>query len=681
MTDIHFDFETASELDLTEVGVLEYAEHPSTRIICMAWSDGDGDVHLWWPGDPAPYFVENLCDFEFVAHHARFELHIWNNCAPVGWGQLTASQMRCTMAACAYRGLPLSLEEASAVLDLDEQKSKIGALLMPWLSSPRKREMGRATRRTLATKIGIEDWEALSIDEFECALLTAYGEYCCQDVRAEMALDEVVGRLPDDEQRLWVLDDEINTRGITVDRPLVRAALDACAVEAQRLNDRIAIVTGGAVKKTTEVGKLKTWAGSRLGGAPLTSLAKEDMKELLSDERLPDDVREAVELRRDAGRTSNAKLIRMWDCSASTGRARDQAQYHGATTGRWAGRLIQLQNMPRPSMEVDPEIFACAETPTELADLLIAIYGTVPGAVADVLRHFVKAEDGKVLACADFSAIEGVVVAALAGEERKLQAFRDVQAGKADDIYCVTASGIYGYACRKKTHPLERQVGKIAELASGFGGSVGAWKRFGADRLGWDDEAIKAKVEAWRDDHPMIAGIRDPETGYRKGGLWKGLEYAAKRAVEHYGQTFTYRDISFCCEGPWLVMRLPSGRRLHYFRPRLVEGDYGPQLEYEAYRQVDTRKVWTTVRSYGGLLTENAVQAAARDLLVHAMWNCRKKGLPIVLHVHDEIVVEVNEADGEDSARLLTACMEDLPSWASGWPVKAEAWTGLRYRK
>lgn len=686
MIKVHLDFETASDLDLSEVGASAYAEHPSTRLLSAAYAVED-EVYGWterYEDRPTELLAMAANpNTLFHAHNAAFERIIWRRFFPDH--PLPIPRWRCSMAACAYRALPLALDEAADALGLEQRKDPRGKTLKTMMCGPvEKVRAGAKTIENLNAEFGLSLSAGTPVDEIRKQLLPFLLQYNKQDVRTEQDLEAAIGGLPPSEQRLWELDQEINDRGVRIDRELVEAGIKICAAHSRRVNATLATLTEGRVTAATQVARLKDWAEKQAPGLRLDSLAKDIVPALIArwGDGLPPAVIQALNCRLDAGKTSTGKLVRMLDCSSVDGRARDQAQYHGASTGRWAGRLIQLQNLPRPTERefgLDPDIIRTGDL-----ELVEAFYDAGTQAVSDAIRNMIIADEGNTLLCGDFSAIEAVVLAGVARDERKLQVFRDVQAGLIDDVYCATASGIYGRPISKKKDKLERSVGKIAELASGYQGGVGAWHRFGADRLGWTDEAIKEKVEAWRDLHPLVAGEKDPDTGFRRGGLWRGLQRAAILAVRTSGRAFSYNDITYQVEEvggrAWLSCQLLSGRKLWYFQPRLDQGEFGPKLSYMAMRQLDAgQRVWCRVDTYGGKLTENVVQAVARDLLVYAMWRVNSAGLPIILTVHDEILAEVPM--GAADVPAFEKLMESKPSYAADWPIKVEAWSGKYYRK
>lgn len=652
-TVVTIDFETRSRRELRKAGAYAYARDPSTEVICLAYKIGARDPRLWAPDDDPPDdLIEAVNDGAIVeAHNVQFEWEIWHRvCVPrYGWPMLSRDKARCTQAACAYRGIPLKLEKAAKALGLKHQKDMGGNRLLGQAGVSKPKKNGSYT------------------DDF--STLQRVYDYCVDDVLAEEELSGRVGWLTPDEEATWRLDQIINARGVRIDLEAVAAAQTIAGQVSKRLTAELREITGGQVETSDQRDRILRWIETQDYALP--DLTADTLDLYLSPKNRqppPAPVRRVLEIRRTLAKASTKKLAAMQACVCDDGRARGLLQYHGATTGRWAGRLVQPQNFPRPSFEdVDPETIV-GDIMLRDAELLDMVYGDAMVALADGLRPMFIAGEGRDLVSADFSAVESIVTAAVAGEESKLDVFR-----RGDDPYCTTASLIFGYpVLSKKTHPAERQVGKTGELAFGFQGGVGAWRQF--DNQDRSDEEIEGYRDAWRHAHPNIVA------------LWRGLNDAAVAAV-YKKQPHSYRGVEYRLEedGEWLSCRLLSGRKLWYYGPEVGlhempwdDDDGEPAkrlgLSYWAWRQGQ----WRKQRAYGGLLTENVVQATARDLMVPAMRKAEAEGYPVILTVHDELVTE--PAEGRDH-KVLEEIMRDIPSWARGWPVKAEGWTGKRYRK
>ena len=653
LTTVRLDFETRSRADLKKVGAYRYAEDPSTEVLSLAYSIDGRPPAPWRPGLDLPDDLVQAVHFratEFHAHNSMFERAIWAAIMvpQYDWPPVLAEQWRCSMAVCGYRALPLGLDGAGAALDLEIQKDPKGKALIDKLCSPNK-------------KTGLF-WD-------DPGLLKDLYAYNGRDVLSEECLEEAITQLPPNELAVFHLDQKINRRGMLLDLDLARAAIDVAAQVEKKYKGRLSALTNGAVTTHGQRDRILDWLASR-GVSGVDTLDVDAVAAALRNKNLPEDAREVLTIRQVLSKSSVKKYQKMLDCVCSDGRVRGMFQYHGADTGRWAGRLIQFQNLPRPKDEkIDPEDRVTVIKSRD-AEWVEVVLGDPMIALADALRNVIVAAPGKKLVVADYSAIEAVVTAGIAGEESKLDVFR-----RGEDPYCWFASKVLGYTITKKTHPKERQeIGKPGELAFGYQGGVQAWRNFD-DSDAWSDEDIEGFRDAWRAAHPNIKA------------LWGGLEEACVRAVLDAPAPFEYRGIEYCVKtGPkghkWLTCRLPSGRLLWYFDPGIVhkampwnEKDVRAQVSYWATKEGQ----WKQVHTYGGKLTENVVQAASRDILVHGMFAAEKAGFPIIFHAHDEIVAEVPE-DGPDH-QLLEAAMGGLPAWAASWPIRAVGWQGLRYKK
>ena len=492
-------------------------------------------------------------------------------------------------------------------------------------------------------------------------------DYCKQDVEVERALRKRMMELSDDEQALWTLDYKINQRGIQIDLKAVDAAIKLVEAEKARLNRDILKCTGGVVGSCTEVQLLIKWIRSQ--GVEVAGLAKADVLDSLSGE-LPAQVRAALELRKEAAKSSTAKLLAMRERASSDGRVRGTAQYHGASTGRWAHRGIQPGNLPRPRNGIKPKHISEMIGMLGNRDLLDMSYGPVMAALADCIRGMLIPAPGNDFVAADFSAIEARVLAWLAGEEKVLDIFRTH--GK---IYEHAAAGIY-HKPMDEVNKDERQIGKVAVLALGYGGGVGAFQSM-ARVYGVkveDGEADGIKV-AWREAHKKIVRY------------WYDLEGAAVNAVE-LGVVCKAgpagRQVAFVKKGSFLWCRLPSGRVLCYPYPVVKDtktpwGDMKSALHFMSVN--GTTNKWEETSTYGGSLAENVTQAVARDLLAHGMMSLEHQGYPIVMHVHDEVVVEIPTSSDDTTLKRIESLMSETPSWAAGLPVTAEGWRARRFQK
>ena len=645
------DFETYSACDLKTAGLDNYARHESTGIHCFSWGDDPLDLQTWHEGEPFPEELREHLDSGGVitAWNAPFELYLWNLCAvrKYGWPKLPVGQVQCSMAMAYAMSLPGALEKAAAALGVAEQKDMKGARVMMQLAQP---------------KADGSFWTKAEAPEKFKQLY----EYNRQDVRTELAARERLMELSDYEKRIWQLDFEVNARGIQIDLAAVNAAIKLVESEKARLNAEMLKATGGVVGSCTEVQLLVKWIRSQ--GVDLKGVAKADVLDALQIDGLPGAVRSALLLRREAAKSSTAKLIAMRDAASADGRVRGILQYHGANTGRWAGRRIQVQNFPRGSLK-PAEVEDCIAH-FGSRDYLDMMYAPPLDVISSCLRGMIVAKPGHYLVAADFNAIEARVLAWLAGEEKVLDIFRTH--GK---IYEHAAAGIYGKPM-EDIGKTERQIGKVAVLALGYGGGVGAFQSMArVYNVKVEDKEADNIKKAWREAHRNIVAY------------WHDLESAAINAVQlgcvckaGAGE----RVVSFIKRGSFLWARLPSGRVLCYPYPtvRDVEVPWGgtkPALFYMSVNGVTNK--WEETNTYGGSLAENVTQAVARDLLADALVRLEDNGFPVVMHVHDEVVVEVPQDAPADTVQRVEELISKLPAWAAGLPVSAEGWRGKRYRK
>lgn len=718
---LHCDFETRSTVDLKKAGLDNYARHPTTDVWCMAYAFGDGSVGIWHPRTEC--FAHSPLEHvrkggTVAAHNAQFELAIWNHVMVprYGWPVLRAEQCRDTMVMAYAMSLPGALENAAAAVGIKQQKDMAGNRLMLQMCRPREVKPDDWTGRKCSVCEGVGEkfdpvWD---VDKACRACAGTGGEYgpiivwwdepdklerlyayCKNDVEVERALDKRLMQLSDSEHRLWVLDQKINNRGVYIDQKAVRAAIAIAENEQRRLNAKMREVTSGFVSKATELPRLKKWMVTQgIVDAETDGLAKADVLEYLEDPATPAAVCEALKVRQEAGKTSTSKLQPMLDvASTHDGTLKYMFQFNAAGTGRWGGRKVQLHNLVRPKLkahEVEDAIQKiCALPPEKAAQYLSVFHGPPMDVLSWCLRGMLHAAPGKDLLVADYSNIEGRALAWLAGEEWKLEAFRVNDEGRGPDLYLVAAGRIYGKPPTAYTKDSEeRQHGKVAELACGYGGGVGAFQTMAKTYLVKiaDDLADDIKKK-WRVAHP------------RTVQYWADLETAAMDAVLH-GGTRTVgpkgREVSYRKAGSFLWCKLPGGRVLCYPYPKIMPvlapwGDWKDSLTYMCVVDEQQRKKgkiiedpaahgdWQRVSTYGGKLSENVTQAVCRDLLAAGMWNVENAGYPVVLHVHDEIGSEVPKGFGDlkEFERLCST----MPAWAQGLPVVAKGWRGERYRK
>lgn len=650
-------------VDLPKAGIHNYATHPTTDAWCMAFAFGDEPVDIMSTGLLKRGVRKHVeAGGLVVAHNAQFEFMIWNHIMVprYGWPPLKLSQMRCTMAAAYSMSLPGALNNLAIALGLQERKDAEGYRIMLQMSRPRSEDP-------------LVWWEDLEKRERLFA-------YCCQDVEVERAAHKLLVTLSDSEQKLWELDQQINMRGIHFDRVAVEAAKTMADSEQKRLNAEMQTLTNNYVGTCNSTAALCEWV--QLHGVKVDGVAKADVLESLAGD-LPAPVRSALLLRQEAAKSSVAKLRTILTAASADDRIRFMLQYHGAATGRWAGRRVQLHNLPRPTLE-QRDIESCIELiKAGKRDDIEMFYGRPLDVIASCLRGMLDAAPGKVLMAADFSNIEGRVLAWLAGEEWKLDAFRAYDAGNGPDIYNLAYARSFNVPAESVTKD-ERQVGKVQELALGYQGWVGAFQTMAANynvKIG--DERAAEIAAAWRTAHPATRRY------------WTELEGAAIAAVRNPGTPqptgLMGRQSTFLRVDEFLWLKLPSGRCLCYPYPEVVlktrtfTKDDGSEytktsdaLQYVGQDSVTNK--WGPVDTYGGSLAENITQAVSRDILAEALVRTDAGGGQIVLHVHDEIVVEMDERK-PDLLKHFETLVAASPAWATGLPISAEGWRGKRYRK
>ena len=635
----------------------------------MAWSLGEHDPHLWHPSYPASVQVREhvVTGGQVYAHNAPFELEIWNNIMVprYGWPELKPEQTFCTMAMAYAMGLPGALEDAALALGLQILKDTEGRSLMLRMARPRQVINGKA--------IWWDDAEKL-------ARLYAY---CQQDVRVERELHKRLIPLSDHERKVWLLDYHINQRGAQIDVPSAKAAVDLALKMKVSYDDQMAQATKGEATTCTALGPIKAWLAARGLPEALEGLDKAAVAAALDRTDLSPEVKNVLTLRQEAGKASTAKFDAMVKRSGADGRLRQTLQYHGAATGRWAGRGVQVHNLPRDVPDANTVERVLALVRDGRADVIDAIYGPPMSMLSQCLRSFFIAKPGHVMIAGDFANVEGRGVAWLSGENWKLQAFRAADAGTGPGLYELAYAKSFGVdAATVKNPSVERQIGKVQELLLGFGGSVGAIRR-GGGRLVADkkDAELRSWVDGWRAAHPATVKT------------WRELETAALNAVRNPGEVYTAgypgRQVKYKVAGSFLWCLLPSGRALCYPYAKILQGDYGPQLTYMKVPGAagsekivhDSRNAsnWARVKTYGGSLMENCIQALCRDLLVDRMLTLDAMGAQIVLHVHDEVVLEVSLDKAVSARAEMERVLRQVPEWAAGFPLYAKCDVMGRY--
>lgn len=656
---------------LAAVGGAVYAEHPSTEVICLAYDLKDNaGVRLWTPGAGAPEdLFDHIKHSPIAAWNSSFEFFIWHYVCvgKMGWPELPYTQLRCSMAKARGWALPGSLEKAAEVLNASDQKDKKGKTLLNQISIPKS-----ASKKDPRLRRTVFDDPIKFIETYA---------YCKQDVRAETAVAVQTPDLSPYEQKVWELDQKINITGIAVDREALENCISIIDQAHEKYTTELRQVTNHAVNSVSETAKIKAWL--EIQGIQTSSVDEEHVAKLLKRSDLPAACRRVLEIRQLIGAASVKKLFTLKRHLNSDNRVRDMFSYCGAgRTGRWAAHGTQPHNLPNsgPLDKWDVEAVEIALTAIASRNLAHVehLYGDATAVVSGCLRGLFCAAPGYDLISSDYSAIEAVILAFLSGEQWRMDVFNTHGL-----IYEASASKITGIPFEEfvkhkketgKHHPMRHQIGKFAELASGYGGGLGAWKQFGADKF-LNDNEIKRNVYVWRDASPAVVAF------------WKGLESAAMAAIKSPGNWYQYRDIWYAVHNDVLYCRLLSGRLLSYHQPRIIPlmKPWGKEVNSITYMGWNSNHLkgpigWIRMDTYGGKLTENVIQATARDILTNGLFGLDQGGYNTVLHVHDETAGEVPKGYGsiEEYERIMSI----MPVWAADWPIKATGgWRGKRYGK
>lgn len=653
---LFIDVETYSSVDIKESGAYKYIESPDFEILIIGYALDDGPVKIvdLAQGEEMPEeFEEALLDPDCVkvAHNAVFE-RLSFKC--IGYN-VPAEQWYCTSVKAAYCGLPLSLDAVSKQLDLTDKKLDTGKALIKYFSCPCKPTRINGMRTRNYPEHAPEKWEM-------------YKEYNKYDVLAER---EIFHRLepytiPKIEREMYVLDQNINDRGILVDMELAQSAIAVDNEYTTLLTNRAKELTG--LQNPNSPAQIRKWIENITGHAVL-SLSKESMPDLLEELKDYPEVIELLSIRKKLSKTSIKKYYAMLNCAMKDNRCRGLFQFYGANrTGRWAGRLLQLQNLSKNHI-------SHIETPRELIrardwETVEMLYDDVADILSQLVRTALIAPKGKTFAVADFSAIEARVISWLANEKWRMDVFRGD--GK---IYEATGSKMFNVPISAITKgSVLRDKSKISELALGYEGSLGALKQMGGERMGLSDTEMMSLVRKWRSANPAIVD------------MWKEIDEASKEAVRYQRPvSCTCRNIIFDCNGEFMTIQLPSGRKLFYYGPKFKDKKIGRStmptrvLCYQGV--VQETKQWGEIDTYGGKLTENIVQAIARDLLGDAMLRMQDEGYEIVASVHDEVIVEVPEINAKDHYNRLVEIMSTPPQWAEDLPLNADGGVMMFYQK
>lgn len=645
--DIFIDIETFSSVDIKSSGAYKYIESPDFEILLIGYAFNEGDARVvdLAQGESIPEELDMALRDPSVRKHAHNAVFERLSFKRIGY-DIPAAQWYCTSVKAAYCGLPLALDAVSKVLDLESKKLDTGKLLIKYFSCPCKPTKINGGRTRNYPHHAPEKWGM-------------YKEYNKYDVLAEREIHLRLAKykIPEVERRVYVLDQDINDRGIMVDMQLAESAIEVDTLYSEKLTEEAKRITG--LENPNSLAQLKPWV-ERKTGFKVESLSKESILPLidaLKHDRGP--VYEMLCIRQRLSRTSVKKYYAMINCAMSDNRVRGMFQFYGANrTGRWAGRLLQLQNLSKNHV-------ANIGMPRELIregdwDTVEMMYGDVSDILSQLVRTALIAPQGKILSVADFSAIEARVISWLADEKWRMDVFHGD--GK---IYEATGSKMFGVPISAITKgSVLRDKSKISELALGYEGGVGALKRMGGERMGLSEIEMRNLVVRWRDANPAIVK------------MWKEIGNAAISAVRYRKPVrCTPRNILFECDGRFMTITLPSGRQLFYSEPTFKDGSIRYKGTIQATRQ------WGNVDTYGGKLTENIVQAIARDLLAHSMLALDAAGFELICHIHDENIAEIPKGNAKAHHDEMIRIMSIPPEWASDLPLRAEGYVTPFYCK
>ena len=642
MKKLSIDLETYSSVDLGKSGVYKYAESEDFEILLFAYSIDDGEVKVidLASGEIIPEEILSALSDESIekwAFNANFERvclsrFLGDRLKPQGW--------YCTMIWSAYLGLPLSLEKVGEVLKLDKQKMNEGKALIRYFSIPCKPTKTNGMRTRNLPHHDLEKW-------------STFKEYNQRDVETEMAIKKKLSAFPmpySEWENYWV-DQSINDRGILIDEVLVDSAIKFDEILREENMDRAIELTG--LENPNSPLQLKEWLNKK--GLEIDSLAKKDVESALKNAE--GDIKEVLELRQELSKSSVRKYDAMKNVKGKDNRARGLIQFYGANrTGRYSGRLIQVQNLRRNNLK-DLELARSLVKNRDYETMEI-LYESPSDILSQLIRTAFIPKEGTRFIISDFSAIEARVLAWLAGEQWVLDAFEN-----GEDIYCRTASRMFGVPIEK--HGINghlRQKGKIATLACGYQGALGALKAMGGIEMGLSEDELQSIVDSWREANPNIVS------------LWWDIDSVVKRVVKTRTKE-EYKSLVISYEKGILFIELPSKRRLAYPKAKIGMNRFGG--ESIVYEGIVVGNKWDKIESYGGKFVENIVQAIARDILAEAMMRLEKKGFNIVMHIHDEVVIESDSSSIEEINEIMSL----VPSWVPGLILDADGFESEFYKK
>jgi DNA polymerase len=725
------DFETRSPTNIKSQGMYVYAENPYTEPACLCAARNQDPPVGWMPDKfqelidpgnlvrkliPEKQIIDMILSADIiVAQNSMFEFLIWNWIMGPrkGWPELPLEKLHDTMAQLGYHSLPLSLDHAGRVLRLPIQKDKAGHRIMLKLCKPRTLKKAEKIKRLQAghtpSKNGwVTPEGALYYDWHEGPRdIEAQFNYCCTDVETERLVYQSLAPLPPAEREIWLVDQKINLRGIPIDVDGIRSVVELIDELKENLLTEFESLVRGEVSSPLSPLALRKWVEARIGRT-LDSMDKYVVADLLEGGNLPVEVEQVLKIKQKLSKASVSKLTAMLNHVNSDGRVRGAFQYGAANTTRWGGRAVQPQNLPRDSYYPDRWRHVVELFRKKDAEGIELLFGSPFFAASRCVRGAICTPPDRRWVCADYTSIEGVGGGYLAEEETALEIYRN---GKSPYIHAAMSIFNVGY---DQVTPVQRQVGKVCELAFGYAGGIGACANF-ANVYGVDledlariivptatedelDGQYKAKAMAKRylSQHPgemsywaAIAcdvikqrwRVNRPKTVH----AWRDVAHAAISAVQNPGQTFSAGRFQYAMHGSFLKTLMPSGRTMQYFQPQVerIESDFGDKmgLTYWGMKsdEGNTSRKWIKIITHGGKLWENNVQAFCRDILAAALVRCETYGYPVGLHVHDEPAAEMPNGVGslEDFIKIITV----IPPWAAGMPIAADGWEGRHYRK
>ena len=648
MKKLSCDIETFSDVDLIICGLYKYADSPNFEMLLFAYAVDDGDVHIIdiAGGEELPEKIIQAIKSDTVvktAYNAQFERVCLSRYLKLPDGEyLNPQSWYCTAVQAAELALPLSLADVGSVLGLERQKMTEGKELIKYFCVPCKptKSNGNCTRNRPCHDIN--KWET-------------FKKYCMRDVDVERQIADKLKMYPisDEEHRLYVLDQIINDRGVLVDSELAEQAVKLNSIQTAVAVEQAYMITG--LENPNSVTQLKQWLKEK--GVEIESLSKKSVKSLADE--TDGDVSEMLKLRLLMAKTSVKKYEAVIRSVCSDNRVHGMMRFCGANrTGRWSGNILQPQNLPQnhlPDLTLARDIVKDGDF--EMLDMM---FGNVPNVLSELIRTVLIPKPNHRFIVADFSAIEARVLAWIAGEQWRIDTFKN-----GGDIYCASASKMFKVPVEKHGVNGElRQKGKISELACGYGGSVGALKNMGAVEMGVQENELQGLINDWRNANPHIVRF------------WYEVGNAAMKAIKEK-TTVPLGKLVFAYERGILFIRLPSGRRLSYIKPRIGTNRFGG--DSITYMGINSAKKWDRLETFGGKLTENIVQGTARDLLANALINAANAGYDTVFHVHDEIICEVPNGYGSVDELCKLMCIK--PEWADGLPLNADGFECEYYKK